>query len=124
MSDQKNERDLTAELRAHRDDPDEWSEEAVAIEVRPSRSTVVSFRLPSEEFHALHGAAQRAGESLSEFIRSALSLRLHGETAPQALEVTSGVYRLQYNTGLLPAHRTENPAAFPDKPLKPLKYVL
>ncbi len=71
--------DLIKELYEHKDDPDEWSEEAVPIEVRPSRTSVVSFRLPTEEMDALEEAASAAGESLSEYVRKAVALRLHRE---------------------------------------------
>lgn len=125
MTDKARERKLASELHEHRDDAGEWSEEAVDIEVKPSRSTVVSFRLPTEEFYTLHDAAKAANESLSEFVRKAIALRLHGEvTAAPSLEITSGVYRLQVST--IPtsasARRTENPSTS-EVPEKPLKYV-
>ena len=72
------ERDLVNEIWAHRDDPEEWGEEAEDIQVRPSRSSVVSFRLPREELAEIEQARAHTGESLSEFIRGALALRLYG----------------------------------------------
>ena len=74
------EKDLVNEIWAHRDDPEEWSEESEDIEVRPSRSSVVSFRLPREELAEIEQARAESGETLSEYIRGALALRLHGET--------------------------------------------
>lgn len=78
------------DLFEHRNDPDEWEDQPVEIEVRPAGSEVVSFRLPSDELDRVMEAARAAGESLSQFVRGALSGRL--EPAGQALArtVTSG----------------------------------
>ena len=85
----ESEKDLVREIWEHRDDPKEWGEEE-EIEVRSRRSSVLSFRLPSEEFAALEQAMEQTGESLSEFIRKALAIRLHGIPIGPALEVTYG----------------------------------
>ena len=71
-----NKKDPIEELREHRHDPKEWGEEAVEIEARPTGSTVVSFRLPYGEYEVLEDAATAKGESLSEFIREAVRMRL------------------------------------------------
>jgi hypothetical protein len=84
------EKDLAKELWERRNDPEEWSEEAEDIEVRPRRSSVVSFRLPPEEFDALEKAMARTGESLSEFIRTALALRLRRDPIKSTIELTHG----------------------------------
>ena len=84
------EKDAARELYEHRNDPDGWSEEEEEIEVKPRRSSVLSFRLPSEEFAALERAMEQTGESLTEFIRNALAIRLHGVPIGPALEVTYG----------------------------------
>ncbi len=73
-------RKLAEELYEHRNDPEEWGEEAEEIEVKPRRSSVLSFRLPSKELDALERDMERTGETLSEYIRNALALRLHRET--------------------------------------------
>lgn len=70
-------RKLAEELYKHRNDPGEWNEEAEEIEVKPRRSSVLSFRLPPEELDALERNMERTGETLSEYIRKALALRLH-----------------------------------------------
>ncbi len=87
---EKSEKDLVKEVWEHRDDPEEWGEEAENIEVKPRRSSVLSFRLPPEELAALERAMERTGESLSEFIRKALTARLHGVPIGPSLEVTYG----------------------------------
>lgn len=50
-------------------------EGAVEVEARPTGFTVVSFRLPYEEYEALEEAASEGGETLSDYIRAALRLR-------------------------------------------------
>ena len=70
---------LTRELEATRDDPGEWSDEAVAITVRPQRSQVVSFRLPAEELDKLTQAVEGSGESLSEFVRTSIAMRIEAK---------------------------------------------
>jgi hypothetical protein len=78
------------ELWDHRNDPEEWGEEPVEIEARPTGSTIVSFRIPWEEYEELEDAATAKGESLSEFIREALRYRLKGSTLAAFVEMTSG----------------------------------
>jgi hypothetical protein len=77
----ENRKDLARELYEHRNDPEEWGEEAEEIEVKPRRSSVLSFRLPPEELDALEQAMARTGESLSEYIRGALAFRIHADAA-------------------------------------------
>jgi hypothetical protein len=101
----------------HRDDPGEWTEEAVAVEVKPSRSEVVSFRLPSDELDALEAAAERSGESISEFIRKALALRLYGEPIGPSVEISSGATRLTVRSHVITGGRKDAPASVvPDLP--------
>lgn len=66
------------ELYEHRNDPDEWGEEAEPIIVKPVRSQVVSFRLPVAELARLEEAVKQTGESLSEYVRKAIVMRLTG----------------------------------------------
>lgn len=87
-------RDQADELYQHRHDPDEWAEEPEQIEVRPARSSVLSVRLPRNEFDALEAAAAERGESVSQYVRTALALRLSGnvtETARPVVTSASGV---------------------------------
>jgi hypothetical protein len=117
------EKDLAAELYAHRADPHEWTDKPVHIEVKPTRSHVISFRMPGDELQSLHEAMQRSGENLSDYIRRALAIRIRGEHATQTLDVTSGAHALQYRTDpdLPSSPKTENPT--PSIPDKPLRYV-
>src|SRR5438094_871431 len=67
----------------------EWEE--VEVEVRPRGTEVVSFRLPSQEVSGLIEAAQKAGETLSEYIRGALAIRMLGTPIGPVVELnTSG----------------------------------
>jgi hypothetical protein len=88
MERRKPKRDLAKELYARRHDPVQWEE----VEVKPAsaRAVVTSFRMPENEFEVLHEAAGARGESLSEFIRKAVALRLHGKPVPLSMNVTSG----------------------------------
>ena len=111
------ERDLVEELHAHRDDPEEWSDEAEEIEVRPSRSEVVSFRLPSEELDSLVDASKEAGESLSEYVRKSIAVRLHGIAIGPAVQVSSGYGSLLVRSLIVTGTRSENVAEFIRAPL-------
>jgi len=51
---------------------------------------IVSFRLSADELEAVQLAARAIGESVSEFIRGALALRVHGVPVGPAVEITSG----------------------------------
>lgn len=83
MSDMdERERELAAELEASRDDPEEWGSERVEIDVLPGRSQVVSFRLPLAELERLTAMATGVGETLSEFIRGAVELRIRHTIEP------------------------------------------
>lgn len=73
-----NERELAAELQAARNDRDEWDTEPIDIAVVARKSEVVSFRLPSEALDQLEQAASEAGETISEYVRNALHLRITG----------------------------------------------
>lgn len=82
----ENRRKLAEELYEHRNDPGEWGEEAKEIEVaKPRRSSVLSFRLPPDEFDALERDMERTGETLSEYIRTALAFRLHRGNLTEAM---------------------------------------
>jgi hypothetical protein len=67
---------LARELEATRDDPGEWNDEPMEVRIRPQRSQVVSFRLPAEELDRLTQAVEQSGESLSEFVRTSIAMRI------------------------------------------------
>ena len=103
------------ELWEHRHDPEEWSEEAVEIESRPTGSTVVSFRLPWEEYETLEDAASATGESLSEFIREAVRIRLQGIAAVAFVEMTYGGARdFRLRSDIPEGGRGTEPSSVPD----------
>ena len=104
------ERKLAARLQKGLKDPSAWREESEQIEVRPSRTAVVSFRLPSNEFHSLHNAATQSRESISEFIRKAIALRISGAPLPPKVEVGCGATRSNFHTSHALAPRAGNPS--------------
>ncbi len=83
---------LAAELEAARDDEGEWGDEAVEIDVRPSRTQVVSFRMPLEELETVVAAAKATGETVSEFVRKSIMFRLRpGAYGGPFVTIASGV---------------------------------
>jgi ribbon-helix-helix CopG family protein len=104
--------DEAKDLLQHRHDEDEWSDQAEAVSVRHTGSEVVSFRLPAEELDGLVEAAGNAGESLSEFIRKALALRLHGTPIGPSVEVSSGATRLTIRSHIVVGGGKDAPASF------------
>ncbi len=103
-------RGLAERLQKQRSDPNAWQEEPEQIEVRPNRTAVLSFRLPRDEFHVLHQAAGRNGESLSEFIRTAITLRISGAPLPPKVDVGCGATRSNFHTPHALAPRSGNPS--------------
>jgi hypothetical protein len=110
------EEELVADLEANRDRDGEWSEEPTAVEVRAKGTDVVSFRLPAEEFEALLEAKSQAGESMSEYIRKALAIRMYGQPIGPAVEVTSGAHRLVVRSVIVTSSRTEGAPIVSDFP--------
>jgi hypothetical protein len=72
------ERELAAGLQASRGRSDEWNTDENHIVVASRKTEVVSFRLPSDELDHLEDAAADAGESISEYVRTAVRLRVSG----------------------------------------------
>ncbi len=68
--------EVARELERDADDDAMWEQEPVKIERRPSRTSVLSLRLPTAEFHALLKAARQSGESVSEYVRGAIAARV------------------------------------------------
>lgn len=83
-------RALAADFHAHRKDPGFASKEAVKIESRPTGMQIVSFRLPTEELRLVLRTARATGESLSEFVRDALALRLGKRFTTSPIEWSLG----------------------------------
>jgi hypothetical protein len=89
MSDQ--DRDPRAvEAWEHRDDTDEWTDEAEQIDVRSPVTHVVSFRIPAEEIEQLTECARLSAESVSEYVRKAIAIRMHGTPIGPSIGVATG----------------------------------
>ena len=91
-------RKVAARLHRERKDPAAWSEEPDHIQVQRTHSEVVSFRIPTEEFRSLHSAATQNGESISEFIRRAITLRIAGAPLPPRYEAGCNAVRTNFHT--------------------------
>jgi hypothetical protein len=105
------EREVAKELHDHRGDSEEWEETPVRVKVQPARSEVVSFRLPSEQLDVIEGLADQAGQSISEFVRSAVLAYISGETMEPFLDVQSGAsgeLRLTMRTAIRGSGYTSN----------------
>lgn len=83
-----------ADLYNSRFDDGEWDDEEVVVKVRQKTSEVVSFRIPADELDSLQRAAERAGESVSEFIRRSISSRLEETSSASIQDVTLGARAL------------------------------
>jgi hypothetical protein len=84
------EEELAADLYEHRNDEGEWGDEAVPIKAKPSRTEVVSVRIPSSDLDLIEDLAEEAGESISDFIRGAIALRLRGQVMDPVVGFASG----------------------------------
>lgn len=100
------ERELADQLESAREDAGEWSEDRVDIDVQPSRSQVVSFRLPLEELERLQAMARAENESISEFIRDAVELRIRHTVEP-AVYVTHTAHTMTVRRSPTPSGRNE-----------------
>ena len=76
------EKKLAEELERTRDDEGEWSQEPVEVDVQTPRTQVLSFRLSLDELEQVTTAAKASGETLSEFVRNAIELRLSHTISP------------------------------------------
>ena len=85
----KSTEEVAQQLEQESDDDELWSQEPVPIERRPSRTSVLSLRLPTAEFHTLLKAARGAGESVSAYVRKAIAMR-------QTLQPTSPTVTISY----------------------------
>ena len=78
--------------------------------MKPAGMQVLSFRLSLDELEGLQAAAEAAGESVSEYIRSALALRVHGVPIGPAAEVTFGSGTLTVRSHIITRSTNENRA--------------
>ena len=81
------EKALAARLQSGRD---EWDEAPVEAEVQSQRAVVTSLRLPVGEFTSVQKASKAAGQTVSDFIRNAISARLHGGTRITSIQIGTG----------------------------------
>lgn len=75
VGDPGSERDIE-ELHAGRDDRDEWEQTPAAVRVRPTTTSVVSFRVSHDELDRLQSIARERGESVSDFVRDSIRVRI------------------------------------------------
>lgn len=83
VGDPGSERDIE-ELHAGRDDRDEWEQTPAAVRVRPTTTSVVSFRVSHDELDRLQSIAGERGESISDFVRDSIRIRIGHLSDPDA----------------------------------------
>jgi hypothetical protein len=78
--------ELAAYQYLHREDPlgDEADLEDIEVEIAHPLSVSMSFRLPPEEARAIRTAAERAGVSMSDWIRGVCSAAARGDAPVDA----------------------------------------
>ena len=72
------------QLHAGRDGPDEWDEEPATVRVRPTTTSVVSFRVSHDELDRLQSIARERAESISDFVRDSIRVRIGHLSGPGA----------------------------------------
>lgn len=128
----QDDRVLAQQLQSSRGDVQEWEETPAEVRVKPSRSEVISFRVPSDLLDQLEQAAGAQHISVSEYIRTALVTYMRGSgtdalVMDALVDVHYGVHHsglsgpsgLTVRTALRSAGRTENSAEIervPDYP--------
>lgn len=112
------EEQLAERLFSERNDPGAWEQKASDVKVRQPVSEVLSVRVPSDVLDSVEEAARVLGESISEFVRGAILLKLNGPVPlmPSLDRIWSGADQLivwqQYSgsrTEIFPSSTTTVP---------------
>jgi hypothetical protein len=112
MKKPKSTEELAKRLEQESDNDEFWNQQPTEIKARPSRTSVLSLRLPTDEFRALLRAARNAGESVSTYVRTAIAMRL--TTQPTSVTVTYMGKESQVEfQGWTPTYTAGNPQAEP-----------
>jgi len=95
-------RKMTEELASQMEqqsseDAELWTQESTPIEARPTRTSVLSLRLPTAEFHALLRAARSAGESVSEYVRNAIVMRQTLQPMSPTVNITGELSSVEFS---------------------------
>lgn len=93
------------DVLAHSEDDDEWDDEPVAVEVRPSGKQVLSARLPSDLADKVFDEAARRGVPVSAVVRAAVDHYF----SPRLVNVVSAQPGLRVRMFVTIAYDTANP---------------
>lgn len=111
--DRTKERELAVRLQAHRNDPNEWEQTPLRADVTPRRAVVTSVRMPLTEFVALQKAAGAAGQTVSDYIRTAIAVRLRGLVRVNAVQIATAAAEASSQATFVVPHpkagQTQNP---------------
>ncbi len=118
------EKALAAKLYAGRNETGGWDETSIEAQIQPHRAVVTSLRLPVGEFTAVQKAARASGQTVSDFIRAAIGIKLHGAVRLGGLQIASGSPEGRSQATVLAptleSGRTLNPdPEIPEQPLLP-----
>jgi hypothetical protein len=118
------EKELAVQLHTRRNDPAEWEPTPVRADVSPRRAVVTSVRMPVAEFLALQKAAGAAGQTVSDYVRTAIAMRLRGMIRVSSVHIAVAAQARSQATFVAPhpeAGQTENPD--PEIDMSELKYA-
>lgn len=104
------------DLHKRRNDPGEWDDEPAAVQVRPTTTEVVSFRLVPDELDRLQAAVQERGESLSQFIRDSIQMRLRGTDFAVVEDITAAARAIFLYAGPRGSGSRVSSSGVPDYP--------
>lgn len=99
------------DVLAHSEDEDEWDDEPVAIEVRPSGNQVLSARIPAALANRVFFEAERRQLKVSEVVRAAIE-QYFTPTVFNVIKVQTGERVRMFLTTV--AYDTENPVVTTD----------
>lgn len=83
--------EIANDVLAHSEDDNEWDDQPVRIEARPSGTQVISTRLPTALAEELFAKAEQKGLKPSELVREAVDHYLHAKMASATGEVHTAI---------------------------------
>jgi len=120
--------EIAAEVLAHSEDADEWEQEPVVIDTKPSGSQVISARLPTALADELLIEAERRGVKPSELVRDAVQKLLHKQVTAfggiTVVGVTASPLLTVKTPVSTPRAENSNPVVGPEEaPIAPLAFL-
>lgn len=108
----KSTEELAKQLEQESNNDELWNQQPTEIEARPSRTSVLSLRLPTDEFRALLQAARNAGEPVSTYVRKAITMRLTAQPISATVAYMGEESRVEFQ-GWTTTYTAGNPQTAP-----------